>query len=147
MNVSPACVALIKESEGFRSTPYRDQAGFQTIGYGHRILDGESFAAPITEEQAEKLLSLDILVAENSVRRLVKVALTQGQFDALVDFVFNLGFSRLAGSTLLRYVNAGEYTAAGLELLKWDHAGTEVVEGLQKRRKAELALWKGDTPS
>lgn len=143
MNLSSQGLALLKKSEGFRPSIYRDQAGVDTIGYGHRVLEGESFPSNITEDQAEKILSLDILVAENSVRRLVKVSLTQGQFDALVDFVFNLGFSRLSKSTLLRYLNGGEYTAAGLELLKWDRVGEQEEPGLKARREAEFALWKG----
>jgi lysozyme len=71
----------------------------------------------------------------------VKVALTQGQFDALVDFVFNLGAGRLAGSTLLRMLNAGNTTGAGQHLLLWVNAGGKPQPGLVTRRKAELALW------
>jgi lysozyme len=74
---------------------------------------------------------------------LVRVPLTQGQFDALVDFCFNLGEGRLAGSTLLRELNAGLYAAAGQQLLAWDHAGGKVIPGLKARREAELALWTG----
>jgi len=73
---------------------------------------------------------------------LVKVALTQGQFDALVDFCFNLGAGRLAKSTLLRCLNAGRYNDAAEQLLLWDLAGGEVNLGLKARREAELRLWK-----
>ena len=79
--------------------------------------------------------------AEQGVLRLVKAALTQGQFDALVDFVFNLGSGRLAGSTLLVYLNAGRYDDAAGQLLRWDHAGAIEVAGLKARREAEFKLW------
>jgi lysozyme len=67
--------------------------------------------------------------------------LTQGQFDALVDFVFNLGGGRLASSTLLRYLNSGKHDAAAWELLAWDHAGSHEVASLKARREAEFQLW------
>jgi lysozyme len=78
--------------------------------------------------------------------RLVKVPLTQGQFDALVDFVFNLGAGRLSGSTLLKYLNGGHYVDACFQLGNWDHgleAGKEVeLAALKARRQAEQALWR-----
>ena len=67
--------------------------------------------------------------------------LTQGQFDALVDFVFNLGAGRLASSTLLTYLNAGNTDAAAWQLLAWDHAGSTEIAGLKARREAEFRLW------
>jgi lysozyme len=70
------------------------------------------------------------------------VDLTQGQFDALVDFCFNLGAGRLASSTLLRCLNAGRCDAAAEQLLRWDLAGGEVNLGLKARRETELRLWK-----
>lgn len=76
------------------------------------------------------------------VRSLVTVPLTQGQLDALTDFVFNLGGGRLAGSTLLKLLNAGDYAAAGQGLLKWDMAAGVHQPGLTARRKAELAMWE-----
>jgi len=77
------------------------------------------------------------------VERLVKVAMAQGQFDALVDFCFNMGAARLAGSTLLKELNAGNYAAAAEELPRWDRAGGQENLGLKARREAELRLWQG----
>jgi lysozyme len=87
----------------------------------------------------------DVAEAQRQVSRLVKVALTQGQFDALVDFCFNLGAGRLAGSTLLKELNAGRYEDAGRQLLAWDHAGGQMNAGLEARRQAELRLWNAQT--
>ena len=134
---------MIKKSEGFRSHEYPDVSGFKTIGYGHRIAAGESFPTGISEPQAAAILAADVHNAEQAIERQVHFPLTQGQFDALVDFCFNLGSGRLASSTLLRELNAGNFAAAGNQLLVWDHAGGEVNAGLKARREAEFALWTG----
>ncbi|HWA93579.1 MAG TPA: lysozyme, partial [Terracidiphilus sp.] len=99
MHLSANGLKLLMKSEGFRRRAYRDAAGYETIGYGHRILPGETFPDALTDQEAAELLEGDVTLAEEAVRHLVKVSLTQGQFDALVDFVFNLGASRLAQST------------------------------------------------
>ncbi len=144
MQLSAEGLELIKRSEGFRSQVYRDVVGIPTIGYGHRVRPGESFPGGVEETQATAILASDVGEAEQAVARLVKVALTQGQFDALVDFCFNLGVGRLAGSTLLRELNAGCYAAAAQQMLAWDHAGGEVNVGLKARREAELQFWTQD---
>ena len=145
MQLSEAGLELIKRSEGFRSTAYLDAAGLPTIGYGHKILRGESYPGGMDEAQACRLLAVDVQQAEEAVERLVRVPLTQGQFDALVDFCFNLGPARLAASTLLRELNAGDYEGARRQLLVWDHAGRTIVAGLKTRREAEFRLWGGDS--
>lgn len=147
MKLSAEGLDLIKRFEGFRSRQYTDVAGFLTIGYGHRVLPPESFPNGISESQAAAILANDVCQAEQAVCRLVKVALTQGQFDALVDFTFNLGAGRLEKSTLLRALNAGRYDAAAEQLLLWDLAAGEVNLGLKARREAELRLWKSGAPN
>ncbi|HEX8810581.1 MAG TPA: lysozyme [Terracidiphilus sp.] len=143
MQLSTRGLDLIKQSEGFRASPYKDVAGILTIGYGHRIAPHESFLKPITEAEAETLLTRDIAIAEQSVARLIYVPLTQGQFDALVDFVFNLGSERLANSTLLRDLNAGRISEAAEQFLLWDHTDGKVNSGLARRRHAEFQLFTG----
>lgn len=148
MRLSEAGLELIKKSEGFRSKTYRDVAGFSTIGYGHRLLPHESFPDVISEAQALDLLASDVHRAEQAVERLVKVPLTQGQFDALVDFCFNLGAGRLASSTLLKALNGSRYSDAREQLLRWDLAGGHVSPGLKIRREAEFQLWESSaTPT
>ncbi|MDE3148020.1 MAG: lysozyme [Acidobacteriota bacterium] len=143
MQLSAVGLELLKRSEGFRSHVYLDVEGLPTIGYGHRLVHPESFPKGIGEAQADRILAGDIREAEQAVERLVRVALTQGQFDALVDFCFNLGAGKLAASTLLKELNAERYNAAGEQLLRWDHAGAEVNIGLKARREAEFQLWCG----
>ena len=101
---------MLKRSEGLRLTAYRDVAGLLTIGYGHKVVPPAVFDNGITEATADAILANDVEAAEGAVTRLVKVPLTQGQFDALVDFTFNLGAGRLADSTLLVDLNAAGMT-------------------------------------
>jgi lysozyme len=141
MNMSRIGLELLKKSEGFREQAYHDVAGFRTIGFGHRLLPRENYPDGMNLVQAEAILANDVRNAEIAIERLVRVLLTQGQFDALVDFVFNLGAGRLAGSTLLKYLNSGKYDAAAWQLLAWDHAGSQQLAGLKARREAEFRLW------
>lgn len=143
MNLSAAGLALIKQAEGFRGKVYRDINGLPTIGYGHKVHAPESFPNGVTEAEATAMLVKDVSEAERAVRRLVRTELTQGQFDALVDFCFNLGQGRLAASKLLADLNAGRYDRAAEQLLLWDHAGSKEVAALRARREAEFRLWHG----
>lgn len=147
MHLSTAGLELVKQSEGFRAEVYKDVVGVPTIGYGHRILPTESFPSGINETQATDLLARDLRAAELHVSRLVTVSLTQGQFDALVDFCFNMGAGRLAASTLLKALNRGRYDDAAEQLLRWDLAAGEVSPGLTTRRQAELRLWQTPPPA
>lgn len=143
MQLSAAGLELIKRSEGFRPTVYIDIAGHPTIGYGHRLETNEVYSKGICPTQAEVVLLWDVRTAEQAVSRLVTVPLTQGQFDALVDFTFNLGSARLASSTLLLDLNAGQSDAAALQLLRWDHSGDREILALKIRREAEYRFWTG----
>jgi lysozyme len=142
MKFSAEGMELLKRSEGFRNCVYRDAAGFPTIGYGHRLLNPASFPDGIDEPQAADILGCDVRDAEQAIERMVKVPLTQGQFDALVDFCFNLGAGRLAASTLLKLLNRGRYDQATEELLRWDRAGGRELGPLKARREAEAELWR-----
>lgn len=147
MKTSSAGLILIKRSEGFRGQVYRDAVGNLTIGYGHKLLHAESFPMGIDPTFAAQILLHDVDDAEAAIERLVKVPLTQGQFDALVDFVYNLGEERLATSTLLLDLNGGHYAQAAEQMLRWDHAGAKELAGLKARRQAEVVLWNSTTAS
>lgn len=137
---SIAGLELTKSFESCRLTAYRDSGGVWTIGFGHTGEDVHP-GLLITQAQADALLIQDMQVAVNAVNRLVTVSLNQNQFDALVDFTFNLGEGTLARSTLLRVLNAGNYDDAADDLLVWDHVDGQVVAGLLRRRRAEQDLF------
>ncbi|MBM6595562.1 lysozyme [Microvirga pudoricolor] len=95
----------------------------------------------ITKAQADDFLYQDVEDSEKAVSRMVKVPLTQGQFDALVCFVFNLGAGALQKSTLLRKLNRKDYDGACAEFDLWINAGGKPLLGLKRRRDAEQELW------
>jgi lysozyme len=140
MTYSANGFALTEQFEGCELTAYTDQVGVWTIGYGHTG-SGVYGGLTITQDQAEAFLASDIAGAVACVNHLVTSAINQNQFDALVDFVFNLGCASLGSSTLLRFVNAGDFADAADQFQRWDHAGGVVVPGLLKRRLAEAALF------
>lgn len=131
---------LIKSFEGLRLKAYVCPAGVWTIGYGStgsHVKQG----MVITEAQADALFSKDIRRFEDAVIGMVQVPLTQGQFDALVSFSFNVGQEALRGSTLIKKLNAGDYVGAQMQFGRWNKAGGQVLYGLTKRRAAEVELW------
>ena len=134
-------IDLIKRFEGFSSTVYICPAGYPTIGYGHLVRSGESFNE-ISETEAEELLRKDVESAERAVLRLVNVPLTDGQFDALVSFTFNLGSGAFQRSTLRRKVNRQVHAEVPAQLMRWVWAGGRKLNGLHKRRSAESILYR-----
>jgi GH24 family phage-related lysozyme (muramidase) len=144
MQTSDKGISLIKQFEGCKLTAYQDSVGVWTIGYGWtQPVDGKPIRAGMTikQETAERLLKTGLVSYESDVSRLVKIGLTQGQFDALVSFTYNLGARSLSTSTLLRKLNAGDYAGAADEFLRWNKAGGKVLNGLTRRREAERALF------
>jgi lysozyme len=133
-------LSLTEQFEGFRLTAYQDQVGVWTIGYGHTgpdVTPGQT----ITMAEAQALLAQDVSSATGCVNTVVAVKLTQQEFDALVDFVFNLGTGAFKGSTMLRDLNGEDFTSAAAQFDFWDRAGGAVVAGLLRRRQAEAALF------
>ena len=135
MNYSKQGLQLTEKFEGVRLEAYLDQVGVPTIGYGHTR--GVKLGDTCTQEQAEQWLLDDVRACELCVNFHVAVPLTQGEFDALVDFCFNLGCGALTGSTLLRKLNSSDFNGAAGEFEKWSHAGGKVVAGLLRRRIEE----------
>lgn len=134
---------LICRFEGFSPVIYLCPAGYPTIGYGHLITEAskEQFLDGIDELEALYLLKTDVQKAGKVLLRLINVPLTDGQFDALVSFTFNLGGGALQRSTLRRKVNRNEHSAVPAEFMKWVWAGGRKQKGLIRRRSAETILY------
>jgi len=145
MKYSLQGLQLTEKFEGCRLVAYQDQVGVWTIGYGHthEVKEGDT----CTQEQAEAWLLEDIAHAEDCVNKSVKVPLTQGEFDGLVDLVFNIGSGNFLKSTLLKLLNQGDKDAAALQFPRWDHAGGKENAGLLRRREAEEAEFLTPTPT
>jgi lysozyme len=144
--ISERGLAIIREFEGLRLKAYPDPASGGdpwTIGFGH-TLDVEP-GDNCTLEQAEQWLLDDCADAEVAVLKHVRVPLSQGQLDALISFVFNLGAGNFHKSTLLRKLNAGDYVGAWQEFPRWNKAAGKVMPGLSRRRAAEAKLFAQST--
>lgn len=139
MKTSPAGIAAIKRREGVRLVAYPDPAmggDPWTIGVGHTGPDVYPDKR-INNDESDALLAADLVRFEKGVERLVKVPLTQNQFDALVSFAFNVGLGNLESSTLLKRLNAKDYAGAADQFLRWNRAGGKEMAGLTTRRQDE----------
>lgn len=146
MIVSKAGLALIKSFEGLSLKAYPDPAtggAPWTIGYGHtgpEVKKGLNW----TQAQADNAIADDVSRFADGVAALIEAApTTQGQFDALSSFAFNLGLGNLAKSTLLKKHKAGDYAGAAAEFAKWANANGKQMAGLVRRRAAEAAMYRG----
>ena len=146
MKISSNSIELIKQFEGLSLKPYLDAVNIPTIGFGNTYYeDGTKVTLkdkPITEEKAFEILEY---IANkdfgSNINKVVKVPLNQNQFDALVSFAYNIGNGNFNSSTLLRWLNQGNYKEASMQLLRWDKSKGIVLNGLTKRRKAEKELF------
>jgi len=156
MNVSPKAIEMIKHHEGVRFKPYQCPAKLWTIGVGHvlypnqiKILLAERGAYALhsednrtfTKEEVDGILRADLDRFERGVERFCPVPLTQGMFDGLVSFSFNVGLGTLQRSTLRQKVLRLDKKGAAEELLKYCMAGGKVLRGLQNRRIDERRLF------
>lgn len=139
-------VEAIKEHEALRLTAYLPtKDDVWTIGYGHTKTARQGMV--ITEAQAEQLLRDDLEWVEAAIDKLVKVPLTQNQYDALASLIFNIGGSAFSKSTVLRKLNAGDYRGAAEAFLMWDKqrdrqtGKMNALRGLTKRRQQERDLF------
>jgi len=156
MNVSPKAIAMIQHHEGIRYKPYRCPAKLWTIGVGHvmypeqgklKIEDRDGF--PLrpednrvwTKDEVDAILKADLARFEKGVATYCTVPLTQGMFDALVSFSFNVGLGTLQRSTLRSKLNRGDKLGAAEELLKYCLGGGKILKGLQNRRIDERAMF------
>ena len=150
MEVSQRGIDLMHEFEGYRATTYPDPAPGNkglpvTGGYGTtRDENGKPFNLGITKPRDywDRLYKRDLNEFAEGVRQIAG-KVTQGQFDALVSFAYNLGIGNLKKSTLLQKHLAGDYSGAANEFKRWNRAGGKVLAGLTRRREAEAKLYRG----
>lgn len=143
MRYSSNGLRLTESFEQCRLVAYQDSKGVWTIGWGHTR--GVKAGDTCTQAQADAWLMEDVQEAVDAVNRLVKVSLTQAQFDALVDFTFNAGVGNFASSTMLRLLNAGDAAGAEDQFARWDMCGGAHLAGLARRRAAEAGMFDGDS--
>jgi len=158
MKTSDKALGIIKHHEGTRTRAYRCPAKLWTIGVGHvlypeqgRLKLEERDAFPLrpednrqfTMEEVNGILASDLQRFERGVERFCPVPLTQGMFDGLVSFSFNVGLGTLQRSTLRQKLLRGDKEGAAEEFAKYCMAGGKPLKGLQNRRIDERALFLG----
>ena len=165
--ISDAGIAEIKKMESVEPYVYTDQAGYQTIGVGHKLLpreldvgviniDGESvwWMNGLNTGQIDGLLRKDLEQAEDTVSQFVKVPLTSNEYAALVSLCFNIGNTAFRESSVVRSINSGDYYSVPDNMRKWNKITIQEVQpdgtrikkkvvspGLVNRREAEIKLW------
>ena len=160
MKVSKDAIEGIKKDEGVRLRPYRCPALLWTVGVGHVIdpnhirvkLDErkglgipDGWDRTLTMAEVDDILAKDLATFERGVLRLCPEGLTQGRFDALVSFSFNVGLGNLQRSTIRMKHNRGDFDGAAEGFMQWTKAGGKELPGLVKRRKHERALYLSDS--
>lgn len=144
MTIIKEGLELIKRWEGLRLEAYQDVGGVWTIGYGHTSAAGAPRVTPglkITAAEAERILLKDLENVKKDLYSLVKVPLNPYQEASLMSWLYNLGKSKVAKSTLIRELNKGNYDRVPQELAKWVYVGKKKYQGLVNRRNAEIGLW------
>ncbi len=156
MKISHKCLQMIKHHEGVRVKPYRCPALLWTTGIGH-VIDQNHIKVPFNDRknlpipdgwdrvlsmsEVDDILAKDLATFERGVLRLCPTGLTQGRFDALVSFSFNVGLGNLQRSTIRMKHNRGEFKEAAEAFMAWTKAGGKELPGLVKRRKDEVFLY------
>ena len=162
MEISKKALDLLEKWEGVILHAYPDRAGKMTIGAGHLLTPSElksgvivikgikvNYEQGLTFQQALDLKEQDITPRQAEVNRLVKVPLTQNQFDAIVIFAFNIGIEGFATSSALAAINQKLFDQVPHDMRKWNEITDPktrkriVCEGLVRRREKEIALWNG----
>lgn len=137
-SASDTLISKLKMFEGLRLVAYKPTKAerWYTIGYGHCAGDVRA-GMRINEEKAEELLRRDLFFVERFINSIPKIK-TQGQFDALVSFSYNVGVGNLKRSTLLKKIMHDAPTAEiQREFMKWVYSGGKKLDGLVKRRRWE----------
>ncbi len=137
MQTSESGIAFIKKNEGFAPRVYNDN-GKPCVGYGHDLQPSESFPDGISLDEADLLLRKDLATRyEPPVNALVPPECTQNQFDACVDFCFNLGPE--AFKTMI----AHGWDQVPQQMLRWTHVNGIVSPALAARRQGEANMFTG----
>lgn len=145
MKISQRGLELIKGFEGFSSTAYLDVVNIPTIGWGNTFYaDGTKVKLGDQISKTDALKLLEVIANRDFADKifpLIKVKVTQSQFDAMVSLAYNIGVGNFLKSTLLKKLNASDFAGAGEEFLKWNKAGGKEVLGLTRRREREKQLF------
>ena len=138
LGISASLLVSIALNEGYRGEAYKDAVGVPTVGYGET--KGVTMKSRTTPDRALVQLLTSANRHADDIRQCIKVPLYQHVFDAYVSLAYNIGAKNFCGSTLVKKLNAGDYTGACEQIRRWDRAGGKVLAGLTKRREQEYRM-------
>ncbi len=151
MQISEQGLEFLIRKEGCVLHVYLDSKKLPTIGIGHLLtaadkktglIYGIMYKNGITREQAMIIKRQDMIPVEKTINKVVKVELTQNEYDALVSLVFNIGIGAFETSTLLRYLNTGNKKSAAEQFLVW----SKQKELLPRRKQERTLFLTGEYP-
>ena len=142
LGISASLLVSIALNEGYRGEAYKDAVGVPTVGYGET--KGVTMKSRTTPDRALVQLLTSANRHADDIRQCIKVPLYQHEFDAYVSLAYNIGAKNFCGSTLVKKLNAGDYTGACEQIRRWDRAGGKVLAGLTKRREQEYRMCMGE---
>ena len=142
LGISASLLVSIALNEGYRGEAYKDAVGVPTVGYGET--KGVTMKSRTTPDRALVQLLTSANRHADDIRQCIKVPLYQHEFDAYVSLAYNIGAKNFCGSTLVRRLNAGDYTGSCREIKRWNKAGGKVLAGLTKRREQEYRMCMGE---
>ena len=144
MRLSKQGLHALHGSEDCRLKAYLDTGGVPTIGWGSTRMFGNPvrIGMTCTKQEADEQAALDVRETEDTINKYVKVTLNQNQFDALVNFVYNVGTASFIKSTMLRKLNAGDYEGAAGQFMRWVYDNGKENEGLRNRRRREKEMFQ-----
>ncbi len=139
---------VIKDFEGYSSKPYLCPANIPTIGYGNTMYaNGERVTMDdpeIDQKEAKKMLMDTVKSVEKQVKNVVEVKLPAHKLAALISFTYNVGIGNFSNSTLLAWVNSNpDFPRIPEQFRRWNKGGGKILNGLIRRREAEIELWTG----
>ena len=142
LGISATVLVSIALHEGYREEAYQDAVGVATVGYGETA--GVRMGDRTTPERALVQLLKSTEKHAGAIRQCIKVPLYQHEFDAYVSLAYNIGPGNFCRSTLVKKLNAKDYTGACREIKRWNRVGGKVLPGLTKRREKEYRLCMGN---
>ena len=142
MDINNYGVKFIQYHEGLSLKAYKCGGGFWTIGYGHKMKEGD--ASDISIHRAKELLLNDIMIIKKPALNMIKVILNENQIDSIISFVYNVGLAAFERSTLRQKINYGDHFAVKTEFLKWIYSKGILLKGLFIRRTNEANLFCGN---
>ncbi len=135
---------IVAPFEGKENKAYIDPVGIITVCYGNtgkEAVLGKTY----TDDQCLDQMATDLKEHDKQLLSVVKVPFkSDSQHAAMLSFVYNVGIGNFYSSTMLKKLNAKNYSGACMELTRWIFAKGKKLNGLVTRRTKEYQFCMGE---